>query len=182
MNDLSFSYTICPGDRKTVSIRITPDGQVQVRCPRRMKTADIRRFVEEKARWIEKHLPQEPPQPKLTPEQLRSLAQQAKEELPPRVAYHAARMGLRYGRITIRSQHSRWGSCSAKGNLNFNCLLMLTEPEIRDYIIIHELCHLRQMNHSPAFWQEVEDYCPDYRQAKKWLKDHGPALIARLPE
>ena len=90
-------------------------------------------------------------------------------------------MGVSYGRITVRHQKSRWGSCSSKNNLNFNCLMMLTPPDVRNYIIVHELCHLKQMNHSPAFWQEVERIMPGYRTAKQWLEEHGPALIRRLP-
>lgn len=184
MNDRTFSYSVHRSDRKTIAIRITPEGQVEVRCPRRMKDADIRRFVEEKAAWVEKHLAARANRPvpeKFTPEQIRLLALQAKQSLPPRAERYARQMGVHYGRIAIRSQHSRWGSCSGKGNLNFNCLLMLTPPEVRDYVIVHELCHLRQMNHSPQFWAEVEAVMPNYREPKKWLKENGSTLIARLP-
>ena len=184
MNSLPFSYTVHRSRRKTICIRITPDGRVEVRCPQRMKAVDIQRFVTEKASWVEKHLAAKaalPQAEKFTPEQIQLLAMRAKGALPPRVEHYAKQMGLSYGRITIRSQHSRWGSCSGKGNLNFNCLLMLTPLEVWDYVIVHELCHLRQMNHSPAFWAEVEAVLPDYRQQKKWLKENGSALIARLP-
>lgn len=180
----SFTYTLIRSSRKTISIQVTPEGAVVVRCPRRMKEAEIQRFLSEKSPWIEKHLTiiaARPRLPKFTPEELQSLALQAKETLPPRVALFARQMGVTYGRITIRSQHSRWGSCSAKGNLNFNCLLMLTSPEIRDYVIVHELCHRKHMNHSAAFWAEVEKILPDYRTPKKWLKENGNTLIARLP-
>ena len=90
--------------------------------------------------------------------------------------------GVSFGRITIRAQKSRWGSCSAQGNLNFNCLLMLAPPEVLDSVVAHELCHLKQMNHSFKFWAEVEKIVPDYRSAKQWLKNCGPALIRRLPQ
>ena len=96
-------------------------------------------------------------------------------------AYKGSGNTTTYSRITIRSQKTRWGGCSAKGNLNFNCLLMLMPQEVRDYVVIHELCHRREMNHSAAFWTEVERYCPDYRLHRKWLKDNGAALIGRLP-
>jgi predicted metal-dependent hydrolase len=91
-------------------------------------------------------------------------------------------MGISYGRITVRSQHTRWGSCSAKGNLNFNCLLMLVPQEVLDYVVVHELCHRKELNHSARFWAQVERILPDYRIHRKWLKDHGSALIGRLPE
>ena len=90
-------------------------------------------------------------------------------------------MGVTYGRSTIRSQHTRWGSCSARGNLNFNCLLALTPPEVLDYVVVHELCHRKELNHSPAFWAEAERVLPDYKNRRNWLKENGTALIARLP-
>ena len=89
-------------------------------------------------------------------------------------------MGVTYGRITIRSQHTLWGSCSSKGNLNFNCLLMLTPPEVLDYVVVHELCHRKEMNHSARFWAEVEHVLSDYEIRRKWLRENGTALISRL--
>ena len=104
------------------------------------------------------------------------------KDLPERTAYFARLLNVTYGRITIRSQRTRWGSCSAAGNLNFNCLLMLTPGEIRDYVVVHELCHRKELNHSARFWNLVEEVLPDYRTRRQWLKDHGGSLIARLPE
>lgn len=156
-----------------------------VRCPRRLSSRSIQAFVEEKRPWIEKHLalrlarPQLPP---FTPEELRALAQQAKQTLPERVAHYASLLGVSYGRITIRAQRSRWGSCSAKGNLNFNCLLMLAPPEVRDYVVVHELCHRLELNHSQRFWAWVERIVPDYKIHRKWLKDNGSSLIGRLSQ
>lgn len=89
------------------------------------------------------------------------------------VEYFARQVGVDYGRITIRNQKTRWGSCSSKGNLNFNCLLMLAPAEILDYVVVHELCHRKEMNHSKAFWAEVEKVLPDYRESVKWLKEKG---------
>ena len=86
----------------------------------------------------------------------------------------------RVGHITIRHQSSRWGSCSKKGNLNFNCLLMLAPAEVRDYVVVHELCHLLHMNHSKSFWREVARVMPNYRQPYNWLKENGGLLLARL--
>ena len=100
--------------------------------------------------------------------------------IPERVAYYAPIAGVSYGRITIRNQKSRWGSCSAKGNLNFNCLLMLTPPEVIDSVVVHELCHRKEMNHSRRFYDEVLRVYPDYHIWNKWLKENGAAIMRRM--
>ena len=176
-------YTIVRSSRKTIAIQICPDGQVVVRCPRRMKNGAIQAFVESKSQWIGKHLARQSQAPKLPPftqEEIQSLKQRALEIIPERVEYFAPLIGVTYGGITIRTQKTRWGSCSSKGNLNFNCLLMLTPPEVLDYVVVHELCHRREMNHSPKFWAEVERVLPDYDARRKWLKENGQTLISRL--
>ena len=181
---MDIPYTLIRSSRKTISIVIRPNGEVEVRCPRRCSKRDVDAFLVSKEDWIRKHLetiaarPQCPP---LSSEELQSLAKQAAAELSEKVRYFANTMGVSLGRITIRSQKTRWGSCSAKGNLNFNCLLMLCPEEVRDYVVIHELCHRKHLNHSTDFWAEVERHCPDYRIHRKWLKDNGAVLIARLP-
>lgn len=105
------------------------------------------------------------------------LMKQAKKVIPERVAFFAPLVGVVPGRIAIRCQKTRWGSCSAKGNLNFNCLLMLAPPEVMDSVVVHELCHLKQMNHSKKFYDEVLRVMPDYRTRQKWLKEHGAELL-----
>ena len=99
------------------------------------------------------------------------LRQLAARELPPRVLAGAARHQLSVQRVAVRNQKSRWGSCSRHGTISLNWRLIQTPDFVRDYIILHELAHLRQMNHSPEFWQEVERLCPDYRAAERWLKE-----------
>ena len=173
-------YRVIRSDRRTIAIQITPAGEVLVRCPIRIRDAAVRSFVESKSDWIEKHLAQRPLVQPLTQLQIKELARQAKTVLADRVVYFAQIMGVAYGRVTIRAQHTRWGSCSGKGNLNFNCLLMLAPPQVQDYVVVHELCHLKQMNHSGQFWDEVECVLPDYRIWRKWLKDNGGALLAKL--
>ena len=176
-----FPYTLIRSSRKTLSIRIAPAGEVILRCPRGMSTREAEGFLERKRQWVRKHLAAREPVIPLTAEELAWLTEAAREDLPPRVSRLAAQLGVYWGRITIRSQRSRWGSCSAAGNLNFNCLLMLCPESVRDYVVIHELCHRKQMNHSPAFWAEVEALCPDYRTSRQWLNANGAALIGRLP-
>ena len=106
----------------------------------------------------------------------RHLHRLAAVELPPRVFHHAQQHGADVRRVTVRNQRSRWGSCSRRGTISLNWRLLQTPPFVTDYIILHELMHLRQMNHSPAFWREVEQVCPDFREAERWLKAHGRLL------
>lgn len=180
---MDIPYKIIRSARKTIAIQIV-DGNVLVRCPNRMAAADIRRFVESKADWIEKHLSRAADRPKLPPltvDEVRALADRALKIIPQRVAHFAPLVGVSYNGITIRNQRTRWGSCSSLGNLNFNCLLVLVPPAVLDYVVIHELCHRREMNHSAKFWAEVEKFDPDYREHRKWLKENGGSLIGRLP-
>ena len=178
----TITYKTIKSDRKTIAIQIMPEGNVVVRCPRRMRSDDIKRFVESKSGWIEKHLaacnPIEPS--KLSEKEISKLREEARHLVTQRVKYYAPIIGVPYGQIAIRTQRTRWGSCSSKGNLNFNCLLALVPPDVLDYIVVHELCHRKELNHSERFWTEVGKVLPDYKIRKKWLKDNGSNLIARL--
>ena len=180
-------YQIIRSDRKSLGLEVRPDGQVVVRAPRRLGKAEIQKFVTEHESWIQKHLEKvrerqksRQETKKLSMEEIQSLADQALKVIPERVAYYAPKVGVDYGRITIRNQRSRWGSCSSKGNLNFNCLLMLTPPEVIDSVVVHELCHRKEMNHSARFYAEVLRVFPDYRKWNQWLKEHGGELIGRM--
>ena len=117
---------------------------------------------------------------RLTRQEIEALAREAARVIPERVAYFAPKVGVTYGRITIRNQRSRWGSCSSKGNLNFNCLLMLAPPEVLDSVVVHELCHRLEMNHSKRFYAHVLRVYPDYYRDHKWLKEHGTELMRRM--
>lgn len=170
--------------RRTVSLEIKRDGQVLLRCPYGMSRAAIEEFLFQKEHWLRSHLEslkckakEEQPHKEIETERLKQLYETAKEQIPERVAYYAKRIGVDYGRITIRKQKTRWGSCSSRGNLNFNCLLMQAPVGILDYVIVHELCHRLEMNHSPKFWALVEKTLPDYKVRRKWLKEHGEALM-----
>ena len=179
-------YELIRSDRKTLGLQIK-EGRLIVRAPRRAARAEIERFLEKHRGWIESHLAESRVKeqakaavPRLAPEELRALADRAREVIPKRAAYYAPLVGVRYGRITIRNQRTRWGSCSGKKNLNFNCMLMLAPPEVVDSVVVHELCHLKEMNHSARFYAEVLRVFPDYRKWDKWLKENGAALLARM--
>ena len=180
----SVEFQVIRSQRRTISIEIKDAETVVVRAPERLTDREIQRFLEERKEWLAKHLEnarQRAAFPPLTEEELRTLVAQAKRVFPERTAHFAPLVGVTYGRITIRHQVSRWGSCSSQGNLNFNCLLMLCPREILDYVVVHELCHRKYMNHSSAFWKAVSEVLPDYQARRKWLKLHGGALIGRLP-
>lgn len=175
-------YRIIRSSRRTFAVQIQPDGTVLVRCPYSMSDSRVQELVKSKERWIWGKLAQQPPRAEpMSGEQLRALAGKALQYIPQRVARYAAVMGISYGRVTIRAQRTRWGSCSSKGNLNFNCLLMLAPEQVVDYVVIHELSHRLHMNHSAAFWKTVETYMPDYALWRKWLKENGMGLLNQLP-
>ena len=169
--------------RKTIAIEIYPDLRIKVRAPLRTPQYRIMEFLKEKEHWIELHLEKmrqrqensadRPFKAPVSEEEIKQLTELAKQVIPQRVAFFAEKMGVTYGRITIRNQKTRWGSCSQAGNLNFNCRLMKMSPEVLDYVVVHELCHRKQMNHSRAFWAEVEKVLPDYQITRRCLKEHG---------
>ena len=171
-------YELKRSKRKTISVEISRDARIIVRAPLRMSIRDIEAFLNSKQGWIEKHLSSlkqklvEMPAI-LTDDERKDLVKQAKIDIPRRVYFYATLMGVEYGKIAIRTQKTRFGSCSSKKNLNFNLVIMLMPDEIRDYVIVHELAHLKEMNHSPCFWSEVEKIIPDYKQKRKWLQDNG---------
>lgn len=183
------NYQLIRSRRKTLSIQIQADGRVIVRAPLRMPKYQIEKFLTEKQDWIDSHVQkiklkraQEAanPIPALTDDQLSQLTARAKIVFHERVSHFAPLTGphgVTYGRITIRHQHTRWGSCSSRGNLNFNCLLLLAPPEVLDYVVVHELCHRIHLNHSAEFWAEVERVMPDYRRRDRWLKENGNRLM-----
>ena len=105
------------------------------------------------------------------------MSARALERIRERLAVYIPRVGRQPGRITIREQKTRWGSCSSKHNLNFNWKLIMAPPPVLDYVVIHELCHLHEFNHSPRFWALVAEQMPEYESWKKWLKAHGQELV-----
>ena len=173
------TYTLIRSNRKTIAIELRP-GEIIVRAPVYATKEQIDAHVRSREQWIRKHQQTLPSVEPLSMEEVRALAEQALKTIPPRVVHYARILGVTYGRITIRNQRTRWGSCSSKGNLNFNCLLMLTPPEVVDSVIVHELCHLKEMNHSDRFYREVLRVYPDYWRWDKWLKENGDLIMMRL--
>ena len=182
----SISYKVIRSNRKTVALQVK-DGNVIVRAPYLMSDPDIQKFVEKNSDWVMKSLKKEEDRKEklkdiepLSMEDIQKLADKALKVIPERVAYYAPKVGVTYGGITIRNQKTRWGSCSSKGNLNFNCLLMLTPPEVIDSVVVHELCHRKEMNHSKRFYDEVLRVYPEYKKWDKWLKDNGGLIMERM--
>ena len=179
---------IIRSDRKTLSIQLKT-GEIIARAPLRMKDKEIYSFIDSKKLWIEKNLAKIEEREKaisevqpFTQEEINALAEKAKQIIPERVRYYAPKVGVTYNRITIRCQRTRWGSCSSKGNLNFNCLLALFPIEVIDSVVVHELCHRKHMNHSSQFYDEIEKVFPEYKKWHKGLSDNGGVYMGRVPK
>ena len=176
-------YTVIKSGRKTLAIQLKGT-EVLVRAPYRVKEADISKFVDMHREWIEKHLADIEKRceklsevDKLSDSEIADLVKKAADVIPRKVEHYATLLGVTYGRITVRIQKTRWGSCSRNGNLSFNALLMLTSDEVLDSVIVHELCHRKEMNHSKGFYREIEKIMPDYKERRAWLREHGEELM-----
>ena len=163
--------TVFRSNRKTITIQVNPDLTVTVRAPKCATDKDIEQLLKKKMSWIQKSMDKirekkaAYEKEDITPlsyAEIQELADRALAYIPDRVAYFAGQIGVDYGRITIRNQKTRWGSCSGI-----------------DYVVVHELCHRKEMNHSKAFWDEVERILPDYKKYAQWLKNEGSLLIQR---
>ena len=173
--------------RKTMGIEVKRDGTVIVRVPSFVPNEEIYSFIKKHQKWIEdkqkKALSRQKegePEDKMSMDEINELAKKALEYIPERVKLYAEKGGITYKGITIRNQRTRWGSCSSKGNLNFNCLLMLTPPEVIDSVVVHELCHRKEMNQSQRFYAEVLKLYPEYHKWNDWLKKNGPGIMRRM--
>lgn len=173
--------------RKTAAIEVCNDGCVIIRVPYRMPRAEIERLLKERAGWIAKHLVLAGKRQKeaaaavpFTEAELKEIRQRAALVISERVSYYAPLIGVSYGRVSIKLQKTRWGSCSAKGNLNFNALLVLMPLSVLDYVVVHELAHRRELNHSPRFWAIVRSVLPDYAERRKWLRENGRKYMQRI--
>ena len=161
-------------------LRVRPDGTVRVTVPRWGSRRQAEAFAAQQHPWIERqqarfregrrwHVT-------YTPEQLRDLRRRAARELPIHLRALAARHELKVSRVSVRNQRSRWGSCSPAGHICLNWRLILMPDAVRDYVLIHELMHLRRLDHSAHFWRLVASACPDFKTSKRWLLANSDAL------
>ena len=176
--------------RRTIAIELKDSKRLILRAPTRVTIKEMMEFVDEKREWIVKTIlklraAESSPDSFIDPvtdSEKAYLVRQAKIYIPSRVEYYAPIVGVTYGRITIRAQHTLFGSCTSKGNLSFNCMLMRMTPDIVDYVVVHELCHRLHMDHSREFWKEVGRVLPDYKERRKWLKENGRFYVESLNE
>lgn len=163
-------------------IRVRDDGTIRVTIPRWGSRRGAERFVASERSWIDKQLLRaeqvraRPRPPEFAAEERHALVAHAKRELPPRLHELAATLGLVVSRVSIRNQRWRWGSCSRDGHICLNWRLVLMPRMVADYVMIHELMHLKRMDHSPRFWKLVDRACPSYREARAWLREHSDLL------
>ena len=142
-----------------------------LKCPFFTFNSTINKFIKKHEKWIEEKL-KKSKKVELSPEKIKLYKKQAHDYIPDRVAYFAQKFGFIYNKIRITSASTRWGSCSSSKNLNFSFRLIRTPESVIDYVIIHELAHLKHMNHSKNFWKEVETMYPNYKESEKWLKQN----------
>lgn len=166
-------YEIKYSARRTIALSIK-DARLIVKAPFGTSREKVESVILSHKRWVEKHLHSQAERNArigtLTDERIRELKKLAKKAIPPKAEHYSKIMGLKYGRITITSAKTRFGSCSSKGNLSFSYRLMLYPEEAIDYVVVHELAHLLELNHSPRFYRIVASVMPDYKERQRILK------------
>ena len=167
-------YKLIRSGRKTLAAEISRDGEVVVRAPYRMSVQYIEKFLDNNRQSIEKAVERaklrKPAYSSKAPE-AEILLKKAKEIIPPKVEYYAKLMNLEPTKVSITSAQKRFGSCSSRGTLCFSFNLMQYPDEVIDYVVVHELAHLKELNHSKNFWSIVEKYMPDYKKRRAMLKE-----------
>lgn len=161
--------------RKSIALQVK-NSQLIVKAPFFVTKKYIMDFIDKHQSWIEKRITAQK-ESKINPNKIDEYKLEAKKYIPQRVEEIANRYGCTYNNIKITSAKTRWWSCTSKKNLNFSFRLILTPPEIIDYVICHELSHLKEMNHSQKFWNEVSRMDPHYKLHDKWLKENGSYFV-----
>lgn len=174
---LTLPCRIISSRRKSLSMQVEEDGSIILRIPMGMTAEAAKAFAMKHEKWLGSHykkiMDNQASRRTYTPGEIREYKDRLRPVLEHRAAYYAGLLGVDFARITIREQKTRWGSCSARGNLSFNWKLALMPPEILDYVVAHEVAHRVELNHSPRFWALVEQLVPDYRTRRRWLKENG---------
>lgn len=171
--ELKMDFIRHPRARRYV-IRVRSDGSVRVTVPRWGSKREAERFAEQQRDWIDRQREQVRLRPAIVERpvaEVRALRARAVRELPPRLHELARQHGLAVSKVSVRNQRSRWGSCSPSGHICLNWRLILMPDSVRDYVMIHELMHLRRLDHSAAFWKLVADACPHVETARDWLRN-----------
>ncbi len=158
-------------------IRIQPGGEVVVTVPKNVNSSVVEKFLQDKNNWIQKKVKLMEQYPKITKvvlsrKEIAALKIKALTFIEERLTHFNVKYGYKWNAITIRQQKTRWGSCSRKGNLNFNYKIALLPEHLADYIVVHELCHLGEFNHSKSFWNLVSRTIPDYKERRFETRDH----------
>ena len=173
-------------DRKTLAITIK-NGELIVRAPRGLSDARIRDFVSRHTAWIDKQMTAVKEKEQalegvipLTASDIKALRARAKTVFEQRVAYYASLLDVNYGKVSVRCQKTRWGSCNRAGDLSLNCMLLLAPSEVLDSVVAHELCHRKHMNHSKSFYEALYSVFPNYDECHRWLKENGDVLLKRV--
>ncbi|MBO4495854.1 MAG: DUF45 domain-containing protein [Clostridiales bacterium] len=170
---LGIPYVLTYGKRKRLKITLDTNGRVLAFAPFRLAIKEIERFIDEHADWIEKNRKKILSEILLTPASSADEKKRKAEELKNWAsAFLEGYDGRKPNRITIREMSSRWGSCSSSGNISLNLMLCEVSEPLREYVMIHELAHLYQMNHSPLFWNKVAEKCPQYKSCRKELRKY----------
>lgn len=164
--------------RKSVSIRVTDDGTIIVRAPKRVTDVYINSFLKKSSKWIEKKVDQSKAQNEklkdyqFSKEEVSRLKKGAKQTLKGRLDEISEQIDINYNKFRLSGASKRWGSCSSKKTISINWRLIFAPPDVIDYVITHELIHLKHMNHSKIFWKLVETHIPKYKENRKWLNEN----------
>lgn len=170
--------------RRTIELRITPDARLVVRAPLHAPEAHIRKLIAEKENWIRRHIDHL----RLTvtrPVRVMAAAdvllrrKEAMEVFRARAEFFASSMGVRFHSLALSNAKGRWGSCAPGGRVRLNWRLVFAPSDVLDYVIVHELAHLKHADHSPRFWHEVEKVLPDHKLRRRWLRTHQAELSVK---
>lgn len=166
-----FNYTVIRSNRKSVAIQVGVDCSITVRAPLRISQKEIDNIMQDKKEWLEKAIISQREKSKnaktYTDDEIKLLRAKAKEVIPKKVEYYSAIMGVKPTAVKINSAKKRYGSCSGENSLNFSLYLMDKDERFVDYVVVHELAHIKHHNHSKDFYRFIEGFMPDYKERMK---------------